>query len=88
MSVRLRMFARAREAAGTGAANVDAGATLRDVLNDACARYGTEFAAILERSRVWVNGDDASDGDATILRDGDEVAILPPVSGGATAFDN
>ena len=25
---------------------------------------------------------EAPDGDATVLRDGDEVAILPPVSGG------
>jgi molybdopterin synthase sulfur carrier subunit len=85
MSVRLRMFARAREAAGTSEANVDAGATLRAVLDDACERFGTEFAAVLARSRVWVNGDDAVDGDATVLHDGDEVAILPPVSGGATA---
>jgi molybdopterin converting factor small subunit len=31
---------------------------------------------------VWVNGDEAEQGDDTLLRDGDEVAILPPVSGG------
>jgi MoaD family protein len=77
------MFARAREAAGESEASVDAGTTLRQVLDDACARYGTEFAAVLERSRVWVNGDDPSAGDDTLLADGDEVAVLPPVSGGA-----
>jgi molybdopterin converting factor small subunit len=77
------MFARAREAAGTADATVAAGATLRAVLDDACARYGEEFALVLDRSRVWVNGDDPVDGDATVLREGDEVAILPPVSGGA-----
>jgi MoaD family protein len=83
MSVRLRMFARAREAAGTASAEVDAGTSLRAVLDDACARYGAEFAAVLLRSRVWVNGDEPADGDATVLHDGDEVAVLPPVSGGA-----
>ena len=78
------MFARAREAAGVAAATVDAGSTLRQVLDDACARYGAEFAAVLAASRVWVNGDDPRDGDGTVLVDGDEVAVLPPVSGGAT----
>jgi MoaD family protein len=83
MAVRLRLFARAREAAGTGEDVTDAGGTLGELLDAACARYGTDFAAVLEHSRVWVNGDAASDGLATVLRDGDEVAVLPPVSGGA-----
>jgi molybdopterin converting factor small subunit len=79
------MFARAREAAGTGEAQVASGATLRDTLDEACERFGAEFRAVLSASRVWVNGDEAPDGDDTVLRDGDEVAILPPVSGGAGA---
>ena len=37
---------------------------------------------MLDTARVWVNGDEAADGDATVLRDGAEVAVLPPVSGG------
>jgi MoaD family protein len=82
VTVRLRLFARAREAAGTAEAAFAAGGTLGALLDDACARFGADFAAVLERSRVWVNGDDAPDGGATLLRDGDEVAVLPPVSGG------
>jgi molybdopterin converting factor small subunit len=58
-------------------------ATVGELLADARADYGPGFAAVLERSRVWVNGDEPADGDATALADGDEVAVLPPVSGGS-----
>ena len=44
--------------------------------------YGSTFAAVLRNRRVWVNGDEPADGRATRLADGDEVAVLPPVSGG------
>jgi len=52
------------------------------VLAAARSDYGPEFAAVLERSRVWLNGDEPPAGDETPVRDGDEVAVLPPVSGG------
>jgi molybdopterin synthase sulfur carrier subunit len=81
VTVRLRLFARAREAAGTASATSDA-VTLAALLDEARATYGEEFAAVLASSRVWVNGDDPVDGEATALVDGDEVAVLPPVSGG------
>ena len=60
--------------------------TVGEVLASMTDRYGPEFAAVLQASRVWVNGDEAPEGDATELHDGDEVAVLPPVSGGAS-FD-
>jgi len=44
--------------------------------------YGTEFSAVLETSRIWINGDSPADDGATLLADDDEVAVLPPVSGG------
>jgi len=55
---------------------------LGELLAAARERYGAEFAAVLDGSRVWVNGDEPASGDATALEDGDEVAVLPPVSGG------
>ena len=73
------MFAAAREAAGTGRDELP-GATVGDVLGAARARYGTSFADVLATSRVWVNGDEALD--STLVGPDDEVAVLPPVSGG------
>lgn len=51
-----------------------------EVLDAACARYGSAFEALLPRCGVWVNGEPATR-DAAV-RDADEVAVLPPVSGG------
>ena len=76
---RLRMFAGAREAAGTGSDSVD-GATVADVLAAAEQRYGQRFSDVLSTCRIWVNGDDVAV-DA-IVGPNDEVAVLPPVSGG------
>jgi MoaD family protein len=83
--VRLRLFAAAREAAGRSADEFDAGPdlTLGAVLQAATQRYGAEFEAVLRTSRVWVNGDEPEAGSATVVADGDEVAVLPPVSGGS-----
>ncbi len=77
----LRLFASAREAAGTGSDVVE-GATVADVLDAARDRYGARFGEVLVTCRVWVNGDDIPL-DAPV-GDHDEVAVLPPVSGGAT----
>jgi molybdopterin synthase sulfur carrier subunit len=79
--VRLLLFASAREAAGRSRDDVDA-ATLGEALDAARRRYGREFGAVLAGARVWVNGDEPDAGPATLLADGDEIAVLPPVSGG------
>lgn len=76
----LRLFASARDAAGTGR-DIVPGATVDEVLAAARARYGDRFSAVLAESRVWVNGE-SSAGDEPV-GDDDEVAVLPPVSGGA-----
>lgn len=78
---KIRLFASAREAAGTGSDRID-GTTVAEVLGSAVERYGEHFAEVLDTCRIWVNGDDAS-ADTAIGPD-DELAVLPPVSGGAT----
>jgi molybdopterin synthase sulfur carrier subunit len=75
----LRLFASAREAAGTGRDTVP-GPTVEAVLAEAVRRYGDAFAAVLASSRVWCNGEPTEPQDA--VTDADEIAVLPPVSGG------
>jgi molybdopterin converting factor small subunit len=77
----LRLFAAAREAAGTGRDDVPGG-TVGDVLDAAVSRYGDGFAAVLATCRIWRNGEPADR--AEPVADADEVAVLPPVSGGST----
>jgi molybdopterin converting factor small subunit len=50
------------------------------VLESAVAQFGPGFAEVLATCAVWVNGEPAQPTDE--VRDDDEVAILPPVSGG------
>ena len=75
----LRLFAAAREAAGTGRAEV-VGDTVAEVLAAAEIRFGPQFSAVLGTCRVWVNGEAAAPEVAVTATD--EVAVLPPVSGG------
>jgi MoaD family protein len=83
--IAVRVFAAAREAAGRASDEHDVppGATIETLLAQAVQRYGNDFAAVLVTARVWLNGDEPTAGAATELHDGDEIAVLPPVSGGA-----
>lgn len=76
---KLRLFAQVREAAGTGAAEFD-GDTVADVIAAAADAFGADFEVLLTTCRIWVNGEPALEGDP--VTGSDEVALLPPVSGG------
>lgn len=75
----LRLFAQAREVAGTAQSSF-AAATVADLLDAAVAAFGPDFARVLAGSRIWVNGEPAYRTDR--LGADDEVAVIPPVSGG------
>lgn len=79
---RLRLFANLREAAGTSQAEFP-GDTVADVLAAAEQQYGDRFARGLTIAKVWVNGEPAEPADP--VGDTDEIALIPPVSGGTTA---
>lgn len=79
----MRFFASLREAAGCDRVTLDA-RTAGDALRAASERFGPAFAQIAARCAVVV-GDDhvARSGlDARRVTDHDEIALLPPVSGG------
>jgi MoaD family protein len=78
--VRVRLFAALREAAETSEAEAP-GKTVGDVVDALNARFGERFTAVAAVSSFVVNGERA--GRSTPIADGDEVALLPPVSGGA-----
>lgn len=76
----IRLFASAREAAGTDRDHLE-GSTVGEVLDAAVDRFGPDFAVVLASCKVWCNGEPAERTDA--VGTDDEVAVLPPVSGGA-----
>ncbi len=77
---RVRLYGPARDAFGCTECQL-AGTTPDELLAALAARAGADGAALVARSRLWVNGEPAPAGLA--LHDDDEVALVPPVSGGA-----
>ena len=75
----LRLFGPARSAAGTGRVDIP-GTSVSEVLDEACRRFGPTFADVAATSRLWVNGQATER--ACLLDGWDELAVLPPVSGG------
>jgi molybdopterin converting factor subunit 1 len=82
MRVTILYFAAARERAGTGseALELSEGATAADALAAACARHPA-LQAVAQKLRLAV--DQEFTGVDRKLREGSEIALIPPVSGGA-----
>jgi len=80
MTVTVHLFARAKELAGDRVAvELPAGTTV-GVLRGELAAAFPALAPLLERSAVAVNHDFAETD--RVIEIGDEVAVIPPVSGG------
>ena len=76
----LRFFASVREAASGERKITMEGETVGQVIDAACDKFGDHFAALIPTCKIWVNGEPAERD--TTIGSTDEVAILPPVSGG------
>ena len=75
----LRLFGPARELAGVARVDVS-GSSVEEIVHAATDRFGPAFAEVVASSRIWVNGEAVGEG--SVLSDQDEVAVVPPVSGG------
>jgi len=77
--VTVRLFAALRELAGSS--HVDAqGDTVGDVVEALSVRFGDRFAGVARVGSAVVDGERADA--STPLAEGQEMALLPPVSGG------
>lgn len=81
---RVRLFANLREMAGTSRLEVD-GNTVGSVIAATVEKFGAEFGTAVTHAGVWLNGDPAQE-DAAV-EPGDEVALIPPVSGGTAVVE-
>jgi molybdenum cofactor cytidylyltransferase len=81
MTIRVKLFARARDLAGSSELVLDLpeGATVADLRRTLAAEH-PKLSGLLARSAIAVNDDFAQD--ELVLPAGGEVALLPPVSGG------
>ena len=75
----LRLFASARIAAGVSRVTIEA-ATVGELLTTAQTMFGKEFTVVLANSKVWCTGEPTHE--SWPISVNDEVAVLPPVSGG------
>ena len=80
-TVSVRLFATFRERAGAHAVPVPLapGATVADLRRELAGRW-PDLAGLVGKSAVAVNEEYAADG--RVIGPGDDVALIPPVSGG------
>jgi sulfur-carrier protein len=79
MTIKVRLFAALREMAGSSEVEAT-GRTAGDLVDQLSERYGERFAKVAGVGSIVVNGERANR--STPIAEADEVALLPPVSGG------
>ena len=100
MKIEVRLFANLREMAKTKAMieDIKSETSVGDVLQKICERFGAKFCEQVlnerggpnENVKVLLNGQNIVflRGAATKLKDGDVIAIFPPVGGGSWKIMN
>ena len=78
-TIQVRLFAALRDLAGASRVEAE-GASVAEVVDALCRRYGDRFERVARAGSVVVDGERAQL--STPLAGGEEVALLPPVSGG------
>ena len=76
----LRLFANLREIAGVARVEIPSD-TVGGVIDAAVEKYGRDFKLGVATARAWINGEPATL--SQTVGPGDEVVLIPPVSGGS-----
>ncbi|VTU33915.1 Sulfur carrier protein MoaD [Variovorax sp. PBL-H6] len=83
MKVTVRYFASVREALGTGSEAIETRAADLGALRDELIARGEPHASALARGKaVRMALDQVMSAEGAVLREGQEVAFFPPVTGG------
>jgi len=83
MKVTVRYFASVREALGTGIESIETSASDLGALRDELIARGEPHASALARGKaVRMALDQVMSAEGAALREGQEVAFFPPVTGG------
>ncbi|HJS05479.1 MAG TPA: molybdopterin converting factor subunit 1 [Variovorax sp.] len=83
MKVTVRYFASVREALGTGSETIETAAADLGALRDELIARGEPHASALARGKaVRMALDQVMSAEGAALREGQEVAFFPPVTGG------
>lgn len=83
MKITVRYFASVREALGTGSETVETRAADLGALRDQLIARGEPHASVLARGKaVRMALDQVMSAEGAELREGQEVAFFPPVTGG------
>lgn len=77
--VRVRLFAALRELAGSNQVEAE-GSTVGEIVDALAVRFGDRFERIARSGSVVVDGERATHDQ--VLTGAEQVALLPPVSGG------
>ena len=80
MKVRIRLFASLRER--TGHSELERELPARSTVGDLRAALEAEFPALAECGRIAIARNSEYSNPDEPLADGDEIALIPPVSGG------
>lgn len=81
MTITVRFFAMLREQAGVASVRVEGATTAEEAIADAARRTGLEELVAAIPIAIAVNRNYADK--STPVADGDEIALIPPVSGGS-----
>ena len=80
--IRIKYFANLKEIAGKSEEKLDAAELSLEKFSELIERSQPKIAELIRQKKIMVSVNQDVAGTDTIIREGDEIALLPPFSGG------